>query len=132
MNDAASLPLNLTAVTLERFVPVIVTEVPTQPVSGAMLVMVGRPATRPVMPSFWIRTPLPEVPFAEKRRRVVEVKGPVIVIGPPVIYVEDVGVALVNVLLFQVEPLSAEYSISIGKLEPLPNVATLTLTVIVE
>ena len=45
MNVVAAVPLNLTAVAPVRFVPVITTLVPTGPLVGLKLVIVGEPMT---------------------------------------------------------------------------------------
>jgi len=47
VNEEATVPLNLTVVAPVRFVPVIVTFVPTHPLVGVKLVIVGEPPAPP-------------------------------------------------------------------------------------
>ena len=50
VNEAAAIPLNATPVVPDKFVPVIVTVVPTMPLEGAMLVMLGATDVGPLKP----------------------------------------------------------------------------------
>ena len=106
-----------------RVAPVVEMEVTVE-----LVVTVGAVAAGvPVISSCWMRTPLPLLPFAENLNLLVEVSEVVKFIGPPVMYVEDEGVAE-KFDEDQVVPLSVESSTLRESAVPDPYVATLTLT----